>query len=289
VRGPHVVDSHHHFWNPERAEYPWMTGAFAPVRRRFGPEDLRPLLAERGIGRTVLVQTRSSLEETREFCAVAAGTDFVAGVVGWVDLTDPGVSRTLRDLTSSSGGDTLVGIRHQVHDEPDPAWLLREDVRRGLRAVGESGLAYDFLVRTRELPAARRTALDFPEMRFVIDHIAKPAIKVGAIQEWAEAMAPMGQLPNVFCKLSGMITEADWSAWRPDDLVPYVRRVLGWFGEDRVMFGSDWPVCLLAGSYARVFDALVYALGGVSQSANAKIFGGNAVLFYRLRYAEASA
>jgi L-fuconolactonase len=276
------VDAHHHFWDPARADYPWMTEELALIRRRFGPEDLRPLLDEQGIDRTVLVQTRSSLDETREFCAVAAATDFIAGVVGWVDLTDPGVSDTLRALRPSSTGAVLVGIRHQVHDEADPNWLLRIDVRRGLWAVESAGLAYDLLVRTRELPAAFQVVREFPEMRFVIDHVAKPAIRTGAIAEWAEAMAPFSDCDNVFCKLSGMITEADWSAWRPDDLVPYVRRVVGWFGEDRLMFGSDWPVCLLAGSYSQVIDALRHALGDISPRAGAKILGENAVRFYRL-------
>lgn len=276
------VDAHQHFWDPARADYPWMTDELAPIRRRFGPEDLRPLLAEQGIDRTVLVQTRSSLDETREFCATAAATDFIAGVVGWVDLTDPDISRTLYALRDSPTGTTLVGIRHQVHDEPDPNWLLQSGVRRGLRTVGEAGLAYDLLVRTRELPAALRIVRELPEMRFVIDHIAKPPIRTGQVDAWAEAMAPFSDYDNVFCKLSGMITEADWSGWRPDDLVPYVRRVVGWFGEDRLMFGSDWPVCLVAGTYAQVVSALTQALGDVSSRATAKIMGENAVRFYRL-------
>lgn len=277
-----VVDAHHHFWDPARAEYPWMTDELAAIRRRFGPEDLRPLLAERAVDWTVLVQTRPSPEETREFCNVAVGTEFVAGVVGWVDLTDPGVARTLRELKAAPGGDRLVGIRHQVQDEADPGWLLREEVRRGLRVAGEAGLAYDLLVRTRELPAALRTVRHFPDMRFIIDHIGKPPIRTGEDRAWAEAMAPFSDLENVCCKLSGMVTEADWSTWKPDDLVPYVRRVVGWFGEDRVMFGSDWPVCLLAASYARVFDALLYALGEIPARVRAKILGANAISVYQL-------
>ena len=281
IRVP-TIDAHQHFWDPARAEYPWMTDDLAIVRRRFGPEDLRPLLAERGIDYTVLVQTRSSLEETREFLTIAAATDFVAGVVGWVDLTDPAVGGTLRALQSSAAGAKLVGLRHQVHDEPDPDWLLRDDVRRGLRVVGDARLAYDLLVRPRELPAALRTAADFPEMRFVIDHIAKPPIRGGDDRAWAAAMASAGRLGNVYCKLSGMITEADWATWQPDLLVPYVRVVVEWFGVDRVMFGSDWPICLLAGSYGRVMDALLYCLGDLPAEAKAKIFGANATRFYRL-------
>ncbi len=277
-----TVDAHQHFWDPGRADYPWMTDDLAPIRRRFGPEDLRPLLAEQGVDHTVLIQTRSSLEETREFLTLAAETDFVAGVVGWVDLTDPAVGPTLRVLQSSAAGAKLVGVRHQVHDEPDPDWLLRDDVRRGLRAVGDAGLAYEFLVRPRELRAALQTAGDFPEMRFVIDHIAKPLIRGGDDRAWSAAMASAGLLGNVYCKLSGMITEADWATWQPEALVPYVRRVVEWFGVDRLMFGSDWPVCLLAGSYRRVMDALLYCLGDLPAEARAKIFGSNAIAFYRL-------
>jgi L-fuconolactonase len=282
MNGAIIVDAHQHFWDPAKAGYPWLTEALAPIRRRFGPEDLRPALAERGVDRTVLVQTRSSLDETREFLSVAESADFVAGVVGWADLADPHLPAVLGSLRSGIGGGRLVGLRHQVHDEPDSRWLLRDDVRRGLRAVEDAGLVYDFLVRTREIPAAVTTARDFSEIRFVIDHIGKPPIRTGEIREWAAAMAPFADLPNVTCKLSGMITEANWAGWRPEDLVPYVRRVLEWFGEERVMFGSDWPVCLLAGSYTQVFDAAQFALGECSSEARAKIFGLNAVRAYRL-------
>jgi L-fuconolactonase len=265
-----------------------MTDDLAVIRRPFTPDDLRPLLAETGVNLTILVQTRSSLEETREFLALAAQTDFIAGVVGWVDLTDPAVGSVLKALKTERGGSSLVGIRHQVHDEEDARWLLREDVQRGIRAVGEADLAYDLLVRTRELEAARVVVRRIPEVRFVIDHIAKPPIKTGEPTEWAEAMAPFGELGNVSCKLSGMVTEADWANWKPDDLVPYVQRVLGWFGPDRLMFGSDWPVCLVAASYEQVFDACRHALGGLPAVASAKIFGENAIRIYKLDLTERS-
>jgi len=283
VRREPVVDAHQHFWDPAVVTYPWLTAEYAAVRRRFGPEDLAPQLAQHGVDRTVLVQTLSSLAETRELLRVAARAGFVAGVVGWVDLADPGVESVLREVRAAPEGRWLVGIRHQAHDEPDPGWLVREDVRRGLRALGDAGLAFDFLVRTRELPAAWRVAHELPEMRFVIDHIAKPPIRTGDHHSWAEAMAPFSDLRNVSCKLSGMITEADWHAWRPDDLIPYVRRVVGWFGEDRLMFGSDWPVCLVAGSYGQVLDTAAATLADLSAKARSKIFGRNAMEFYRLR------
>ena len=277
-----VVDAHHHFWDPARAHYPWLTDEMAAIRRRFGPEDLRPLLRAAGVDRTVLVQTRHSLDETREFMATAASTDFVAGVVGWVDLADAAVGETLAALRAEPGGDRLVGIRHQVHDEADPYWLLRPDVRRGLRAVADATLAYDLLVRPRELPAALATARAFPDLRLVIDHLAKPPIATGEVAGWAALLAPFRELPHVSCKLSGMVTEADRRRWTPADLAPYVEKAMSIFGEDRVMFGSDWPVCLLAAPYERVVAALTEALGELSAATRAKVFGGNAVAFYRL-------
>jgi L-fuconolactonase len=197
----------------------------------------------------------------------------VSGVVGWVDLARPRVGAAVADLRNGQGGHHLVGARHQVHDEDDPDWLLRHEVQHGLRELADAGLAYDLHVRARELPAALRTARAQPSLRLVIDHIAKPPIREGEMEEWARTMAPFAGLDNVYCKLSGMVTEADCTTWRPADLVPYVERVLDWFGEDRVMFGSDWPVCLLAASYGEVMGAPDGALGNLGESARAKIFG----------------
>jgi L-fuconolactonase len=258
-----------------------MTDALAPIRRRFGPEDLRPLLAANGVDQTILVQTRSSLDETREFLATAAEHDFIAGVVGWVDLTAD-VAKQIARLHSGPGGKKLVGIRHQVHDEADPEWLGKKDVRRGIAAVGKAGLAYDILVRTRELPAALALVKALPDMRFVIDHIAKPPIASGVTTEWAERLKPLAAQPNVFVKLSGMVTEADWKRWTVRDITPYVQRVLEWFGPERCVFGSDWPVCLVAASYAHVIDACGQAIGDVPVADRERIFGGNAVALYRL-------
>jgi L-fuconolactonase len=230
----------------------------------------------------VLVQTVPSVRETREFMETAAKTSFVAGVVGWVDLTDPAVGDTLAELQSQPNGQTLVGIRHQVHDEQDAEWLLRLDVQRGLAAVRDAGLAYDFLVRPRELPAALATAKSLPDMRFVIDHIAKPPIASGEIDAWSALMEPFRSLPHVSCKLSGMITEASWAGWTPSDLKPYVDRAVDIFGTERVMYGSDWPVCLLAGSYGAVKSALEEVLPRLSPAEWSDVFGGNAIRFYGL-------
>jgi L-fuconolactonase len=273
------VDAHQHFWDPARYSYPWMAGdAMDPVRRAFAPDDLRDVLVAAGIDCTVLVQTLSDLEETREFLALDA--DFVAGVVGWVDLTSPKVDDELDELLAGPG--RLIGIRHQVHDEPDPNWLLRDDVRRGLAAVQRRGLAYDVLVRARELPAAIATARAFPDLQFVLDHIAKPRIMDGSDRAWSELMPGLAAAPNVAVKLSGMVTEAGWSRWTADDLRPFVERVVGWFGTDRVLFGSDWPVCSLVGSYGEVLAGLEAALPRLTASEREQLYGGNAERVYTL-------
>jgi L-fucono-1,5-lactonase len=281
---PERIDSHQHFWDPTRATYPWMVGdAMDPVRRPFTPDDLAPELAAHGISGTVLVQTLSSEDETREFLELAARTDFVWGVVGWVDLTSARVGDHLDALIGATGGDRLVGIRHQVHDEADPEWLCRAEVRRGLAAVQEHGLTYDLLVRARELPAAIETVQALPDLQFVLDHIAKPRIAEGKDPDWRQHMPALAVLPNVAVKLSGMVTEANWASWTPADLRPFAASVVDWFGAGRLMFGSDWPVCLLATSYEGVVNGLEEAIGPLSAGDAARVFGLNAVSAYRLR------
>jgi L-fuconolactonase len=275
-----IVDAHHHLWDPARFDYPWLTDDLATIRRRFGPEDLAPLVERAGVDRTVLVQTISSLDETREFLATAAATDYIAGVVGWVDLTDVAVADTIAALAAGEGGSRLVGIRHQVHDEPDPDWLLRSDVNRGIAAVGAGGLVYDLLVRPRELPAALDTVRAHPDISFVIDHLAKPPIKFGELEPWLSLLRPFGTLDNVTCKLSGLVTEADWGSWRLDDLQPFVDAAIEIFGSDRLMFGSDWPVCLLAATYDEVVEAARAATAGLSGDEHDQVFGETARRVY---------
>ena len=284
------VDAHQHFWDPTRTSYPWMEGAaLDPIRRAFGPDDLLPELTAQGISGTVLVQTVSSLDETREFLELAARWPFIRGVVGWVDLTSEAVGDDLDALRDGPGGDGLVGIRHQVHDEADPDWLRRDDVRRGLAAVQARGLRYDLLVRARELPAAADTVRTIPDLQFVLDHIAKPRIADGEDVEWRAGMPALAAYPNVAVKLSGMVTEADWASWTPADLRPFVESVVDWFGIERLMFGSDWPVCLLAASYDGVVAGLKEALGSLSGDDEAAIFGRNAVRIYGLRQEQGEA
>lgn len=276
------IDAHQHFWDPAAFDYPWMADAsLDPVRRPFTPEDLSPALKRNSIDATVLVQTVSELAETEKFLATAASTSWVRGVVGWVDLVDPAVGATLDRLIDSAPG-TLVGVRHQVHDEPDPRWLLREDVQRGLEEVARRGLSYDLLVRTRELPAAIETVRQQPELRFVLDHIAKPPIASGGHEPWSTLVADLGSNQNVDVKLSGMVTEAQWDQWSAATLHPYVSHVLEVFGPERAMFGSDWPVCLLAADYDAVVGALESSLTGLSPAEHEAVFGGTAVRAYAL-------
>jgi L-fuconolactonase len=278
------IDAHHHFWQIGRYEYPWIGPDGGVLARDYGPAELAPLLASRQIARTVLVQTIASLDETRWFLSLARENPWIAGVVGWVDLTDPAVGDTLDELLAGPG---LVGIRHNLHEEPDPHWVLWPDVQRGLGEVARRGLVYDLLIRPPYLAAALDTARRLPELRLVVDHLAKPAIARRGWDDWAGPLAELAREPNVWCKLSGMITEADHRAWTPADLRPYVEHVLDSFGPQRAMFGSDWPVCLLAGSYAHVVDALEENLACLSSAERAAVMGENAAACYGLSGPEA--
>jgi L-fuconolactonase len=243
-----IVDAHQHFWDPAVADYPWMNDAPASLRRRFAPEDLEPLLARHGVAGTVLVQARGALDETRALLEIAAVTPFVLGVVGWIDLIAADAAQVLAAFEGR-----LAGVRHQVHDEPDANWLLQPEVQRGLAAVGDAGLAFDLLVRTAELPAALETARRHPDIQFVLDHIGKPPLRhAGDLAAWSARVAPLAELPNVACKLSGLLTEAEPGT----DLAATLERALAWFGPERCMFGSDWPVCRPAGDYGAALDVV---------------------------------
>ncbi|MFJ9770490.1 amidohydrolase family protein [Kitasatospora sp. NPDC101157] len=277
------VDAHHHVWELGRRPQSWLDGPeSAAIRRDFGTADLAPHVRAAGIDRTVLVQVLPDLAETREFLALAAAEPLIAGVVGWVDLTAPDVADTLAELRQGPGGDRLVGVRHLVQGEDDPEWLARPDVRRGLRAVGAAGLRYDLLVLPHQLPAAVEAVRELPEQSFVLDHLAKPPIARGGVEPWAGRLRELADEPNVFCKLSGLVTEARRDAWRVADLRPYADTALDAFGPDRVMFGSDWPVCLLAASYQEVVGAAEELTDGLAARERAQVFGGTAVRAYGL-------
>lgn len=276
------VDAHHHIWDLSVREQTWMVGPeLDPVRRNFSIDDLAPLAAAADVTSTVLVQTVGVPAETPEFLQVAASNDLVAGVVGWVDLTATDVADALAGLKERPDGGWLKGIRHQVHDEPDPRWLCRDDVRAGLTAVAEAGLVYDLLTKTPHLPAALETAQALPQLSFVVDHISKPLIG-DDLEPWASELRALAALPNVSCKLSGMVTEASWTDWKVSDLQPYVDVVLDAFGPGRVMFGSDWPVCLLAASYGEVIQAAIELTSGLSAPERNAVFADTARRIYDL-------
>lgn len=278
-----IIDSHQHFWNPERGDYGWMTGPAAPLRRIYAPEHLRHEMDAAGVSGSIVVQTLPSMQETRDFLTLASQEAFMVGVIGWVDLTHPQVGDMLAELQHGPHGHLLVGIRHLVHDEPDKAWLLRDDVQRGLVAVQQANLTFDLLVRSRELPAALSTVQSFPELRFVIDHLAKPDIAHQIVEPWASLMDGFrAHRSHVWCKLSGMVTEADLQHWHSDEFQPYINRVLDILGPDRCMFGSDWPVCTLASSYSGVLRALLDNMNTLSPAQQQRILAGSAIEAYRL-------
>ncbi|MEV6396088.1 amidohydrolase family protein [Streptomyces sp. NPDC051907] len=251
-----VIDAHHHVWDLSIRDQEWIAGPdMTPIRRSFSLDDLAPEARAAGVRAGVLVQTVAVAKETPEFLALAHGSDVVAGVVGWTDLTAPDVADALAALRELPGGERLVGIRHLVQAEPDPAWLLRPDVLRGLAAVAAAGLVYDLVVLPAQLPAAAEAAARTPQLPFVLDHLGKPPIAAQELEPWASDVRALAALPNTVCKLSGMVTEAAWSTWTVPDLAPYADTVLDAFGPHRLMFGSDWPVCRLAASYGEVVAA----------------------------------
>ncbi|WP_328350722.1 amidohydrolase family protein [Streptomyces sp. NBC_00457] len=275
-----TVDAHHHVWDLSVRDQDWITGdELRPIRRNFGVADLEPEARATGVDRTVLVQTVTVPDETPEFLALAAAHDLIGAVVGWTDLTRPDVADELARLRELPGGDHLKGIRHQVQGEPDPEWLLRPDVRRGLAAVADAGLVYDLVVLPHQLPACAKAAADHPDLTFVLDHLGKPPIASGRQEPWASAVRTLAARPNTVCKLSGMVTEADPRSWTVDDLRPYADTVLDAFGPDRLMFGSDWPVCTLAATYGEVLSA---AKELTDPSDRSRIFEATATRVYDL-------
>lgn len=276
------VDAHHHVWDLAVRDQPWTTGPLEPLHRTFTLDELAPQAREAGVTSTVLVQTVTVAQETPEFLALAAGSDLVAGVVGWVDLTAHDVADAIAALLASPGGEWLVGIRHQVQGEPDPEWLLRPDVLRGLAAVAAAGLAYDLLTLPPQLPAAVGCVVRLPQLRFVLDHCSKPPVATGEVEPWASQLRALAALPNVACKLSGLVTEADWGSWTVADLKPYADVVLDAFGPERVAFGSDWPVCTVAASYAEVVAAAEELTAGLTDAERDAVFGGTARQVYGL-------
>jgi L-fuconolactonase len=275
------VDAHHHLWDLAARPQPWTAGE--PVLARSFPfDELRVHLDRHGIGLTVVVQTVAVAGETPELLALAAGETRIAGVVGWVDLESPGVADALGALRDAPGGDRLVGVRHLVQDEPDPAWLTRPTVRSSLAAVASAGLVYDLLVRPPQMEAAIDTVTAVPEVSFVLDHAGKPPLATGELEPWRAQIRRLGRLPNVAVKLSGLVSEADRDHWRVGDIRAFGEVVLDAFGPERTMFGSDWPACLPAADYDRVVEVAEACCAGLDRAETAMVFGGTATAWYRL-------
>ncbi len=277
-----VIDAHHHVWDLKVRDQDWIAGEeMAPIRRTFTLDDLRPSARAAGVDATVVVQTVTVAAETPELLALAAADPLVAGVVGWADLTSAAVADELARLAGAPGGSYLVSVRHQVQSEPDPDWLRRPDVIRGLRAVAAAGLCYDLVIRPHQLPAATYAAAAVPGLTVVLDHVGKPGIGSGDLGGWAAAIRELAALPNTLCKLSGLVTEAP-AGTPPSAFAAVADVVLGAFGAGRVMFGSDWPVCLLASDYAGVMALARSLVAGLSAAEQAAVFGETASRAYRL-------
>jgi L-fuconolactonase len=275
---PLTIDSHQHFWQLGRFNYDWLNAPDkAPLRRDFLPADLKPLIDRAGVDRTIVVQTQHNIEENRWALQLAKENPFIAGVVGWVDLASPMCADQLQEFKHHP---KFVGIRHITQDEPDENFIVRDDVLGGLKVLELERVPFDLLFYVQHLRHAATLAKQFPELPMVIDHLAKPHIKQGRTDDWREHFVAAAKYPNVFCKLSGMVTEADWKHWTPAQLKPYVHTALECFGPERLMYGSDWPVCTLAGSYDRVIGALRELLATLSPTEQALIFGGTAAKFY---------
>jgi L-fuconolactonase len=274
------IDSHQHFWRYNPTRDAWITDAMSILKRDFLPEELAAECKANGIAASVAVQASQSEEETLFLLELAENNPQIAGVVGWVDLALPHIAERLQFF---SRYEKLRGFRHIAQAEPDDRFLVRPDFTRGISHLRQFGFAYDILIYPKQLPAAIELVSKFPEQRFVIDHLAKPELKSKDILFWAKHIRRIAESPNVFCKLSGLVTEADWRNWEPTELNPYLDVALEAFGPNRLMFGSDWPVCLLAASYAQVKQVIEDFLHDCTSAEKENIFGGNAIRFYGLK------
>lgn len=274
------LDSHQHFWSYHPAQQVWMTEQMGVLRRDYLPDELKPLLHASGFDGSIAVQARQMAEETEWLLQLAANHAFIKGVVGWVDLRSPKLGMQLENFSSHS---KLVGVRHVVHDEPDDNFMLQPEFRRGIAQLREFGLTYDLLLFPRHLPVAVKLVEAFSEQPFVLDHIAKPAIRDGQMSPWREDLHRLAKFPNVFCKLSGMVTEGKWQQWQPEDFHRYLDIVVEAFGPERLMIGSDWPVCTLSGDYAATMSIVTDYVHKFSTEIREGILGGNCARFYGIK------
>ncbi|MBY0229006.1 MAG: amidohydrolase family protein [Gemmataceae bacterium] len=276
-----VIDAHQHFWQLSKPfDYRWLDKPeHAPIRRDYLAHDLKPLMDAAGVDRCVFVQTQHDLRENEWALALASEHPWIAGVVGWLDLADPGLDKPLAELRKNP---KFVGVRHLVQDEADDDFVIRPEIMRGLRLLERRGVPFDMLFHVKHLRHARTLGLSFPSLPLVIDHLAKPRIRDGSMADWLPHLEKAAECRNVFVKLSGLVTEAKWDGWKVADLKPYIRKALDLFGPERCMFGSDWPVSVLAADYGGVKAALEEALGPISADERAMVFGGTARRFYGL-------
>lgn len=274
-----ILDAHHHLWQYSRKEYGWISDEMSVLARDFTVTDLRATAAKCGVTGSIAVQARQAIAETEQLLDIAEADDFVRGVVGWAPLVDPALNEVLDRWSTRS---KLKGLRHVVQDEPDDAFLLRDDFNRGVAEALRRGLTYDILIFARHLPTAAQFVDRHPSGRFVLDHIAKPSISAGEIEPWRSHMIELAQRPNVACKISGVVTEADWQSWSAESIRPYLDAALEAFGPTRLMYGSDWPVCLLASSYERWVEVITDWANRLSPSEQTSFFHGAAETAYLL-------
>lgn len=274
------LDAHQHFWVYREEEYGWMDETCEPIKRDFLPEDLEPLLSGLGFDGSVVVQARQTLEETEWLLDLADRYDSIKGVVGWVDLCSDQVEEQLEKYAIHP---KFKGVRHVVHDEPDDGFVLRESFQRGISKLQKYGLTYDLLLFPRHLKPAIELVKKFPEQPFVLDHIAKPFIAKGIVDGWKEDIYELASHPNVYCKLSGMVTEARLGAWKQEDFKPYLDVVFDAFGTERLMIGSDWPVCLISGDYPSVMGIVIDYMKALTEDEREAVLGGNCARFYGIK------
>ncbi|MCW0483018.1 amidohydrolase family protein [Gaoshiqia sediminis] len=274
-----IIDSHHHFWNYNPVEFDWIDEEMAAIRKSFLPGDLKQTLDGNGVDGVVSVHARQCLEETGWLLRLAAENDFMRGVVGWLPLADKTINELLRHYAANPW---LKGIRHVVQGEPDPEFILGKDFNRGISLLKNYGLVYDILIFEHQLPNTIRFVDQHPEQQFVLDHIAKPKIKANEITAWAKKLKELAKRGNVSCKISGMVTEADYKNWTAEQLQPYFDVVLEAFGPSRLLYGSDWPVCLVATPYADWLKLVKKVLSALSEAEQKQIFYENAVRIYQL-------
>jgi L-fuconolactonase len=272
-----TIDSHQHFWTFDPIRDSWITDEMSVIQRNFYPEDLQPTLQQNGIDACIAVQADQSLSETRFLLDLATKNDFVKAVVGWIDLQADAIDEQLSEWKSDK---KLAGFRHVLQAEPDTEYMLRPSFLRGISKLKKHGFTYDILIFPKHLVTVQKFVAQFSDQPFVLDHIAKPYIKAGLIDDWKRDIKSLAKFENLQCKVSGIITEADWKRWNYEQIKPFLDVVFDTFGTDRIMFGSDWPVCLVAGDYSQVKVVIETYMKGFSVSEKAKVFGENAARFY---------